>query len=72
MSTRTILLSVHITAIASWLGVDVLQHAMRHRWRKESPEAAGAWARTQFWLHDRYRKAPPAGLSAPQGEPLQA
>ena len=54
MTTRTMLLTLHITAIASWLGVDVAQHAMRHRWQKESPEAAKAWARMQFWLHDRY------------------
>ena len=54
MSVRTLLLAVHITAIASWLGADVVQHAMRRRWRKESPEAAKAWARMQFWFHDRY------------------
>lgn len=54
MTTRTILLTLHIAAIASWLGVDVLQHAMRRRWHKETSEATKAWARTQFWLHDRY------------------
>ena len=54
MSVRTLLLALHITAIASWLGADVVQHAMRHRWSHESHEAMTAWARTQFWLHDRY------------------
>ena len=54
MSVRTVLLAMHITAIASWLGADVLQHAMRHRWSHESHEAVTAWARMQFWLHDRY------------------
>src|SRR3954463_6504304 len=54
MSVRTLLLALHITAIASWLGVDVVQHAMRHRWQKETSEAIKAWARMQFWLHDRY------------------
>ena len=54
MTTRTILLSLHIAAIASWLGVDVLQHAMRRRWQKETSEATKAWARTQFWLLDRF------------------
>ena len=54
MNTRTVLLTLHIAAIASWLGADVVLHAMRHRWQKESPEAAKAWARMQFWLHDRY------------------
>ena len=54
MSARTMLLTLHITAIASWLGADVLQHAMRHRWARETPDANLAWARMQFWLHDRY------------------
>jgi hypothetical protein len=54
MSTRTVLLTLHIAAIASWLGADVLQHAMRHRWASETPEANLAWARMQFWFHDRY------------------
>jgi hypothetical protein len=54
MSVRTVLLALHITAIASWLGADVMQHGMRHRWKKEMPEATEAWARMQFWLHDRY------------------
>lgn len=54
MTTRTILLSLHIALIASWLGADVVQHAMRHRWKRETAEATQAWARMQFWLHDRY------------------
>jgi hypothetical protein len=48
------LISLHIAAIASWLGADVVQHAMRHRWQREPVEATRAWARMQFWLHDRY------------------
>jgi hypothetical protein len=48
------LLSLHIAAIASWLGADVLQHAVRRRWERESGDAALAWARMVFWLHDRY------------------
>ena len=54
MSVRTVLLALHIAAIASWLGADVMQHGMRHRWKKETSEASKAWARMQFWLHDRY------------------
>jgi hypothetical protein len=54
VSVRTLLLALHITAIASWLGADVVQHAMRHRWNKETSEAREAWARMVFWLHDRY------------------
>jgi hypothetical protein len=54
VSVRTLLLALHVTAIASWLGADVVQHAMQHRWDHESHEAMTAWARMQFWLHDRY------------------
>ena len=54
MSVRTVLLALHTAAIASWLGADVVQHAVRHRWKKETSEATEAWARMQFWLHDRY------------------
>ena len=54
MTSHTIWLSLHIAAIASWLGADVLQHSMRHRWGRETAEATKAWARMQFWLHDRY------------------
>jgi hypothetical protein len=54
MTSRTILLTLHIAAIASWFGADVMQHAMRHRWGKETLEGNKAWARMVFWLHDRY------------------
>lgn len=54
MTSRTILLSLHIAAVASWLGADVLQHAVRRRWHRESVEANRAWAAMVFWLHDRY------------------
>jgi hypothetical protein len=53
VNTHTVLLTLHIAAIASWLGADVLLYAMRHRWKRETPEATKAWARMQFWLHDR-------------------
>ncbi len=57
MTSRTILLTLHIAAIASWLGADMLQYAMLGRWRKESVEGQAAWARMQFFAHDRYYAA---------------
>ena len=54
MTSRTILLTLHIAAIASWFGADIVQHASRHRWGRETLEAKKAWARMLFWLHDRY------------------
>lgn len=54
MNSRTILLSLHIAMIASWLGADTLQYALRPRWAKESMDAQTAWARMQFFAHNRY------------------
>jgi hypothetical protein len=54
VNTRTVLLTLHIAAFASWLGADVVQYAMRHRWQRETSEVSEGWARMQFWLHDRY------------------
>ncbi|HUR55399.1 MAG TPA: hypothetical protein VMZ71_14795 [Gemmataceae bacterium] len=66
MTTRTVLLSLHIAAIASWLGADMLQHAVRRRWQRETGDAALAFARMVHWLHDRYY-AVVAGLIALTG-----
>jgi hypothetical protein len=54
METRTILLAVHIAAAASWLGADVLVHALTSRFERDSSTVATAWARAQVWMHDRY------------------
>lgn len=54
MTSRTILLTLHIAAIASWFGADIMQFGMRRRWEQETLDAQKAWARTLFWLHDRY------------------
>ncbi len=54
MDTRTILLTLHIAAVAAWLGADLLQHAISPRFSRESSGAATAWARQQLWLHEKY------------------
>jgi hypothetical protein len=69
MTSRTVLLSLHIASIASWLGADMVQHAVRRRWQRETGDAALAWARMVFWLHDRYY-AVVAGLIALTGVSL--
>ena len=53
MNTRTLLLTLHIAAAGSWLGADVLVHALSPRLERDL-SAAPAWARAQVWLHDRY------------------
>jgi hypothetical protein len=56
MTVRTILLTIHIGAVAAWLGADVLVHVLAPRFEGEggSLEVATAWARAQVMLHDRY------------------
>lgn len=53
METRTLLLALHIAAVACWLGADVIVHLLTPRFERD-PAVAPAWARTQVWLHDRY------------------
>lgn len=57
MDSRTILLTVHIAAVAGWLGADLLQHAVSSRLARDSASTALAWARQQLWLHERYYPA---------------
>jgi hypothetical protein len=54
METRTLLLALHIAAAASWLGADVIVHALTPRFERDSPAVATAWVRAQVWMHDRY------------------
>jgi hypothetical protein len=54
MNARLILLTIHIAAVAAWLGADVLQYAVVPRLERESPEAERAWARQAVWLHAKY------------------
>lgn len=53
MDTRTLLLTLHIAAAGSWLGADLLVHALTPRLERD-PSAAPTWARTQVWLHGSY------------------
>ena len=56
MTVRTLLLSVHIAAVAAWLGADVLVHVLSPRFEDPgaSNDVATTWARAQVMLHDRY------------------
>jgi protein-S-isoprenylcysteine O-methyltransferase Ste14 len=59
MTVRTILLSIHIAAVAAWLGADVLVHVLAPRFEGAGTptEVATAWARAQVMLHERYYAA---------------
>ena len=53
ITTRTLLLALHIAAAASWLGADVVLHLISPRLRRDPATALG-WARVEVFLHDRY------------------
>jgi hypothetical protein len=58
METRTILLTVHLGAVAAWIGAELVQHVLSPRLTREPLPTAAAWARQQLWLHQRYYPVP--------------
>lgn len=54
MTTRTLLLTVHIVLATGWLGADLIVHFLTPRMHKESAEGQMVWARQQAWMHERY------------------
>lgn len=54
MTTRNLLLVLHITAVAGWLGANFVQLVLTPRFAKASDEIAAAWTRQTIWLGERY------------------
>jgi hypothetical protein len=54
MTSREILLTLHIIFVAGWLGTDLLLMAISPQMDRQSPEAELAWARQNPWFHERY------------------
>lgn len=54
MTTREVLLTIHITMGACWLGADVVNHMYRKRWAGESLEAQKAYVRMLEAMHAKY------------------
>jgi hypothetical protein len=52
--TRTLLLSLHLTAVAAWLGANFVQLVVTPRLERGSAQVAAAWTREQRWLGERY------------------
>lgn len=52
--TRTILLALHITGAAAWLGANFVQLVVTPRLERESAEVAASWTRQQQLLGQRY------------------
>jgi hypothetical protein len=54
MTTRTVLLALHIASVSAWLGANFAQLALNPQMSKGSPEVAIGWSRAQMWLGQRY------------------
>lgn len=52
--TRTLLLALHITGAAAWLGANLVQLALNPRFERGETAVAAAWTRQQVWLGERY------------------
>jgi hypothetical protein len=52
--TRTLLLALHITGVAAWLGANFVQLVLTPRFATAGADAAAAWTRQTIWLGERY------------------
>jgi hypothetical protein len=52
--TRTLLLALHITGVAAWLGANFVQLVLTPRFDRLAADAAAAWTRQTIWLGERY------------------
>lgn len=52
--TRNLLLLLHITGVAAWLGANFVQLALSPRLAREPANVAAAWTRQTIWLGERY------------------
>lgn len=55
--TRTLLLALHLAAVAGWLGANFVQLALSPRFAKGPSDVAAAWTRQTIWLGERYYTA---------------
>jgi hypothetical protein len=54
VTTRTVLLTLHIVGVASWLGANFVQLVLAPRFARASSDVAAAWSRQTIWLGERY------------------
>jgi hypothetical protein len=54
MTTRTLLLVLHIGGVGAWLGANFLQLVLVPRFDREQPAVAAAFTRQLIWLGERY------------------
>lgn len=51
---RTVLVALHISGVAAWLGANFVQLVLTPRFDKLGTAAAAAWTRQTIWLGERY------------------
>lgn len=54
MTTRTLLLALHISGVAAWLGANFVQLVLSPRFARGPADVAAAWTRQTIWLGERY------------------
>ena len=54
MTTRTLLLTLHIAAVAGWLGANYVQMILSPRLAKGPASVSAEWTRQTLWLGQRY------------------
>jgi hypothetical protein len=54
VTSRTLLLVVHIAGVSAWLGANFVQLVLSPRMTKEGNVVAAAWTRQTMWLGERY------------------
>jgi hypothetical protein len=52
--TRTLVLALHITGVAAWLGANFVQLVLSPRFARGPADVAAAWTRQTIWLGERY------------------
>lgn len=52
--TRTLVLVLHITGVAAWLGANFVQLLVSPRFARGPADVAAAWTRHTIWLGERY------------------
>jgi hypothetical protein len=52
--SRTIVLALHLTGVAAWLGANFVQLVLTPRFARGPSDVAAAWTRQTIWLGERY------------------
>ena len=54
MTSRNLLLALHIASVAGWLGANFVQMVLSPRYARLGKDEAAGWTRQTIWLGERY------------------